>query len=159
MRSGRYMLTFAILTNMTISNVKQEYDSISEMNIIFVRVLLYLSIVWDWKFTFLKIYRVSNIVSIFQFFVIHHICSWVHQGSKPDISLRSICRKIFLLWYSFMIHKGYFSLPSLAKRTCSAGTPKYCPSVWPWEKKRYWIYICLLHIKDSVVTITKFAAS
>jgi hypothetical protein len=98
----------------------------NESGIIFLRLLLYLSIVWDGKFTFLKIYRVSNIVSIFQFFVIHHICSWLHQGNNTDISLRSICRKIFLLWYSFMIHKVYFSLPSLAKRICSTGTaPPY----------------------------------
>lgn len=54
------------------------------------------------------------------------------QGSKSDISLSSICSNTFLLWYSLMIHKGYFPLPSLAQRTCSTSHPIYCPSVWLW---------------------------
>jgi len=103
--------------------------------------------------------RVTAFRILFQFSnIIHHICSWVHQGGKRDVSLSSICSKSFLLWYSFMIHKGYISLPSLAKHTCSTSSPICCPSVWPWEKKSYWIYVCLLHIKDWAVTITKFAA-
>jgi hypothetical protein len=107
----------------------------------------------------IKKLRFFKNISIFQFFMIYQFWSWVYQGSKTRIPLRRICSKTFLLWYSFMIHKGYFCFPSLTKRTCSTRSPIYCPSVWLWEKKRYWIYVCLLHIKESVVTNTRFAAS
>jgi len=43
LQSGRHLFTISIVTNRAVSNAKQEYDSMSEINII----VFYLSIVCD----------------------------------------------------------------------------------------------------------------